>query len=53
MGDFIIPPAAGLRVGPGSTAISHVVLEIHYVRIAERQVHPKAASTHTLLRALC
>jgi hypothetical protein len=53
MGDFIIPPAAGLRVGPGSTAISHVVLEIHYVRIAERQLHPKAASTHTLLRALC
>jgi hypothetical protein len=34
MGDFILPPAAGLRVGPGSTAISHVVLEIHYVSMA-------------------
>ena len=34
MGDFILPPAAGLRVGPGSTAISHVVLEIHYVSVA-------------------
>ena len=67
MGDFIIPPAAGLRVGPGSTAISHVVLEIHYVSVAKHNCTPSAPqgsehahpplrvvlSMHTLLCALC